>query len=93
LGGFGDLVATATGAWSRNRSFGQHLGEGHTAAELIASSRGVVEGYRTTQSFAGLIKERGLDAPILTEIQAMLYAGKPPVEALTALMGRELKHE
>lgn len=93
LGGFGDLVATCTGAWSRNRTFGQHLGEGKTAAGLIAASKSVVEGYRTTQSFAELVRDRGIDAPILTEIQAMLYAGKPPVEALAALMGRELKHE
>jgi glycerol-3-phosphate dehydrogenase (NAD(P)+) len=93
LGGFGDLVATCTGAWSRNRTFGQHLGEGRKAAELIAASKSVVEGYRTTQSFFELVKERGIDAPILGEIHNILYAAKPPAEALAALMGRELKRE
>lgn len=93
LGGFGDLVATCTGVWSRNRTFGQHLGEGRKAAELIAASKSVVEGYRTTQSFYELVKERGIDAPILGEIHRILYAGKPPAEALAALMGRELKRE
>ncbi|MEO0055011.1 MAG: hypothetical protein RLZZ50_958 [Verrucomicrobiota bacterium] len=93
LGGFGDLVATCTGAWSRNRTFGQHLGEGKKASELIAASKGVVEGYRTTQSFLELVRKRGIEAPILTEIHAILYAGKPPAEALAALMGRELKRE
>lgn len=93
LGGFGDLVATCTGAWSRNRTFGQQLGEGKTAAALIAASKSVVEGYRTTESFNGLCKERGIDAPILGEIYRILYAGKPPAEALTALMKRELKRE
>lgn len=93
LGGFGDLVATCTGAWSRNRTFGQHLGEGKSAAELIAASKSVVEGYRTTESFYGLCKERGIEAPILGEIHRILYAGKPPAEALTALMKRELKRE
>jgi glycerol-3-phosphate dehydrogenase (NAD(P)+) len=93
LGGFGDLVATCTGAWSRNRTFGQRLGEGKTAAELIAASKSVVEGYRTTQSFLELVRERGIDAPILAEIHGILYAGKPPAEALAALMGRELKRE
>ena len=93
LGGFGDLVATCTGAWSRNRTFGQHLGEGKSAAELIAASKSVVEGYRTTESFYGLCKERGIEAPILGEFHRILYAGKPPAEALTALMKRELKRE
>ncbi len=93
LGGFGDLVATSTGAWSRNRTFGQRLGEGARAADLIASSKSVVEGYRTTESFHGLCRERGIDAPILGEIHSILYAGKPPADALTALMTRELKRE
>jgi len=93
LGGFGDLVATCNGAWSRNRTFGQHLGEGRKAVDLIAASKSVVEGYRTTESFYGLCTERGIEAPILGEIYRILYAGKPPAEALTALMTRELKRE
>ena len=93
LGGFGDLVATCTGSWSRNRTFGQHLGEGAAAVDLIAASKSVVEGYRTTESFYGLCQERGIDAPILGEIYRILYAGKPPAEALTALMTRELRRE
>jgi glycerol-3-phosphate dehydrogenase (NAD(P)+) len=93
LGGFGDLVATCTGGWSRNRSFGQHLGEGKKAPELIAASKSVVEGYRTTQSFLELVRERGIEAPILAETHAILYAGKPPAEALAALMGRGLRRE
>ncbi len=93
LGGFGDLVATCTGGWSRNRTFGQHLGEGKKADELIAASKSVVEGYKTTRSFFELVRERGIDAPILAETHAILYDGKPPAEALAALMGRELKRE
>ena len=93
LSGFGDLVVTCNGAWSRNRTFGQHLGEGAKAADLLAVSKSVVEGYRTTESFAGLCKERGIDAPILAETQRILYEGRPPAAALAALMTRELKRE
>jgi len=93
LGGFGDLVATCTGAWSRNRTFGQQLGEGKTAAALIAASKSVVEGYRSAESLSGLVAQRGIDAPILGEIHQILYAGKAPAEALNALMTRELKRE
>ena len=93
LSGFGDLVVTCNGAWSRNRTFGQHLGEGRKSADLIAESKSVVEGYRTTESFAGLCNARGIDAPILAETYRILYEGRPPAEALTVLMMRELKRE
>lgn len=93
LSGFGDLIATCYGDWSRNREFGQKIGEGHKAAELVANRKTVVEGYKTTESFASLCVERGIDAPILHEMQAILSAGKKPAAALAALMTRELKPE
>jgi len=93
LSGFGDLVATCHGAWSRNREFGQRLGEGATAAELVAHRKTVVEGYKTAQSFHGLCRERGIDAPILAEVNGILFEGKKPAQALAALMTRGLKRE
>jgi glycerol-3-phosphate dehydrogenase (NAD(P)+) len=93
LSGFGDLVATCHGAWSRNREFGQRIGEGRTPAELLAGRKTVVEGYKTTESFAALCAERGIDAPILREMHALLRDGKPPAQVLAALMGRSLKRE
>lgn len=93
LSGFGDLVATCHGGWSRNRAFGQQIGEGAAAADLIAHRRTVVEGYHTTQAFAELCADRGIDAPILQEMQAILFAGKAPAAALQTLMNRGLKSE
>lgn len=93
LSGFGDLVATCYGGWSRNREFGQLIGEGHSVADLMQHRRTVVEGYKTTESFAGLCAERGIDAPILRETHAILFQGKKPASALAALMTRELKRE
>ena len=93
LSGFGDLVATCYGGWSRNREFGQHIGEGRAVADLLASRRTVVEGHRTTEAFASLCTSRGIEAPILREMQAILFAGRKPAEALGALMTRELKRE
>ncbi len=93
LSGFGDLVATCHGGWSRNREFGQRLGEGSTVAELLAGRKTVVEGYKTAESFNELCTARGISAPILQEIRAMLRAAKPPAQALATLMGRELRRE
>lgn len=93
LSGFGDLVATCHGAWSRNREFGQRIGEGATVEQLMAGRKTVVEGHRTADAFHGLCLEKGIAAPILAEIHAILYAGKKPADALRALMTRELKPE
>lgn len=93
LSGFGDLVATCYGGWSRNREFGQQVGEGRDVAALLAHRKTVVEGYKTTESFAGLCVARQIDAPILHEMHAILFGGKKPAAALASLMTRELKPE
>ena len=93
LSGFGDLVATCYGPWSRNRQFGQQIGEGRTVAELMDHRRTVVEGYKTTESLHGLCAEKGIDAPILREMHAILFEGRAPARALNALMTRGLKRE
>jgi glycerol-3-phosphate dehydrogenase (NAD(P)+) len=93
LSGFGDLAATCHGEWSRNRGFGQRIGEGAAVNDLLSGRRTVVEGYGTTESFAGLCSERGIDAPILREVKAVLFEGRRPADALTALMTRGLKKE
>jgi glycerol-3-phosphate dehydrogenase (NAD(P)+) len=93
LSGFGDLVATCHGAWSRNREFGHGIGKGSPIADLLEGRRTVVEGYETTRSFAGLCEEKGIDAPILREVNAILFQGRRPGDAISALMMRELKRE
>ena len=93
LSGFGDLVATCSGDWSRNRSFGQLIGEGRTPADIIASQKTVVEGYRATLCLKQLCDQQQIDAPILTQIHAILYEEKEPMEALQSLMSRDLKAE
>lgn len=93
LSGFGDLVATCHGLWSRNRQFGEQIGRGHSVAELLADRKSVVEGYKTTQAFHELCVKRGIEAPILREMHAILFDGKAAAAALTSLMGRGLKCE
>ena len=93
LSGFGDLVATCHGAWSRNREFGHRIGQGSSISELLSGRRTVVEGYETTRSFTGLCAQKGIDAPILREMGAILFHGRRPADAIPALMMRELKRE
>jgi glycerol-3-phosphate dehydrogenase (NAD(P)+) len=93
LSGFGDLVATAHGAWSRNREFGEQIGRGGSVTALLAHRKSVVEGYKTTKAFHELCAQKGIDAPILRETYAILFEGKAPAAALNSLMTRGLKCE
>jgi glycerol-3-phosphate dehydrogenase (NAD(P)+) len=93
LSGFGDLVATCHGAWSRNRQFGEQLGAGAAIDELMAHRKTVVEGYKTAESFYGLCLDRNIDAPILSEVYLTLFEAKEPAQVLRDLMLRELKRE
>jgi len=93
LSGFGDLVATCTGPWSRNRTFGEHLLSGKTPDALVAAAGGVVEGYTATRAIHDLCQKEGLDAPILAGIYAVVYEGASPKAVVQALMMRDLKSE
>lgn len=93
LAGVGDLLATATGAWSRNRQLGLALAEGRSAADALAGRRSVAEGFNACAAFHRLCLERGVDAPILGQVFGMLHEGRPPAEALRALLARELRRE
>lgn len=93
LSGFGDLVATCHGAWSRNREFGEQIGRGRGVVEWLQERKSVVEGYKTTRSFHELCSRKGIDAPILRETHAILFEGKQPAAALQSLMTRGLKSE
>ncbi len=93
LSGIGDLVATCSGEWSRNRSFGYALGQGKTVPQLMEGRRTVVEGYRASAALQKLCNQVGIEAPILNEVVDVLYHHKPPVDALKSLMSRTLKSE
>ena len=54
LAGLGDLVATCSSPLSRNRTFGEELGQGRTVAEIPASTRQVAEGVKSCASIQAL---------------------------------------
>jgi glycerol-3-phosphate dehydrogenase (NAD(P)+) len=93
LSGFGDFVATCTGVWSRNRTFGERIGKGETAEGIFATQRAAVEGYKTTRSFHLACQKRGLEAPIMDAIHAVLYMHRSVRECVYELINRPLKAE
>ncbi|WP_309399772.1 NAD(P)H-dependent glycerol-3-phosphate dehydrogenase [Cerasicoccus maritimus] len=93
LSGFGDLVATCNGEWSRNRTFGEALAQGQGVDDLMSGRKTVVEGYWAAQCVKEIAEKAGVDAPILGEIYRVCYESGSPVKAVANLMGRDLKAE
>jgi glycerol-3-phosphate dehydrogenase (NAD(P)+) len=93
LAGMGDLILTATGALSRNRSLGVELGQGKTLAQAQAGKATVAEGVNTARTAVALGERHGVELPIAREVAAVLFRGKAPRQAITELMERDLKAE
>jgi glycerol-3-phosphate dehydrogenase (NAD(P)+) len=93
LAGMGDLVLTTTGSLSRNRALGMALAGGETLEQYRASHRSVAEGANTSRAGVALGRRMGVELPIVEKVAEVLFGGKAPREAVTELMGRELKSE
>jgi glycerol-3-phosphate dehydrogenase (NAD(P)+) len=93
LAGMGDLILTATGALSRNRTLGVALGQGQTLEQALAGKAAVVEGVNTTRTAVALGERHGVELPIAREVSNVLFQNKPPRQAISDLMERELKAE
>jgi glycerol-3-phosphate dehydrogenase (NAD(P)+) len=93
LAGLGDLVLTCTGALSRNRHVGAELARGRSLAEVVASTKMVAEGVRTTEAALALGARYGVELPITAQMAQVLSGRKDPPAALRELMGRRQKAE
>ena len=93
LSGMGDLLLTCTGDLSRNRRVGLGLGRGRKLDEIVSELGEVAEGVQTTRAAVRLAYRLGVEAPISTQVRAVLDGEKTPVEAGHWLMTRQLKSE
>lgn len=93
LAGMGDLILTATGALSRNRSLGVEIGRGRSPGEVMRERRTVAEGVNTARAAVALGQRAGVELPIAAEVSHILFDGKAPRQAIADLMERELKAE
>jgi len=93
LAGLGDLVLTATGTLSRNRSVGVELGKGRKLREILSQMRMVAEGVGTTSATMALARKHQVDMPITEQMYAVLHEGRAPSAAIRELMERRLTRE
>ena len=93
LAGLGDLVLTCSSTSSRNYSLGVGLGQGRSAAELLADRRTVAEGAFTAPVLDRIAGERGIDMPIVAAVHALI-AGRAGVDqVLDDLLSRPPRAE
>jgi glycerol-3-phosphate dehydrogenase (NAD(P)+) len=93
LAGLGDLVATCSSPLSRNRTFGEKLGQGMTAAEIYATSRQVAEGAKSCASLLALAERTGVDAPIAHHVTAVVDGRMTAKEMMDSFIARDTKAE
>jgi glycerol-3-phosphate dehydrogenase (NAD(P)+) len=93
LSGLGDLMLTCFSKQSRNHDLGERLGRGESMAAIQASHPKLAEGYPTTRSAFRLARQKQVSAPIVDEVNALLYEGKSPKQAVRDLISRAFKAE
>lgn len=93
LAGLGDLVATCTSPFSRNRRLGEAIARGLPLDQALATLGGVAEGPTTTIAARSLAASLGVEMPVTEVTYRVLYEGLDPRRAITELMLREPKHE
>jgi glycerol-3-phosphate dehydrogenase (NAD(P)+) len=95
LAGIGDVIATCTSRYSRNRRLGELIAKGKPLKEAIREIGMVTEGVDTTraviQRFAST--KENISLPITQEVYGILFNKTTPEEAIRNLMLRELKEE
>jgi glycerol-3-phosphate dehydrogenase (NAD(P)+) len=93
LAGLGDLVATCSSPLSRNRSFGEKLGQGMTTEEIYASTRQVAEGAKSCASLLALAQKTGVDAPIAEHVTAVVAGEITAKDMMASFIARDTKAE
>jgi glycerol-3-phosphate dehydrogenase (NAD(P)+) len=93
LAGLGDLVLTCTGNLSRNRHVGIELARGRTLDEILASTKMVAEGVRTTHAALALGARCGIELPIAAQMDDVLAGRRDAQAAVCELMGRRQRQE
>ncbi|SIO19653.1 glycerol 3-phosphate dehydrogenase (NAD(P)+) [Sulfurivirga caldicuralii] len=94
LAGVGDLVLTCTDNQSRNRRFGLLLAQSSGDVVEVQRKIGqVVEGVRAADIIFALAQEKGLELPILEQVERVVSGKTTPQQAAEALFERDLKAE
>jgi glycerol-3-phosphate dehydrogenase (NAD(P)+) len=93
LSGVGDLIVTCMSRHSRNRGFGEKLGQGQAPGEVLSRTQMVVEGVFATRAVVKMAADMGVETPIAHGVHAIIEEKAKPAEMVERLMTRKLKEE
>ncbi|MCI8511022.1 MAG: NAD(P)-dependent glycerol-3-phosphate dehydrogenase [Lachnospiraceae bacterium] len=93
LSGIGDLIVTCASMHSRNRRAGILIGKGASMEEAMKEVQMVVEGVYSAKAAEKLAKKYNVPMPIVEQVHAVLFEGKPATEAVGDLMLRDKRIE
>ncbi|MPQ97307.1 NAD(P)H-dependent glycerol-3-phosphate dehydrogenase [Modestobacter sp. I12A-02628] len=93
LAGLGDLVATCSSPLSRNRTFGEKLGQGLSVEQVQRSTRQTAEGVKSCRSVLDLARAHGVDVPITEAVVRVCHEGESAARMVREIMSREAKPE
>lgn len=89
LAGLGDLVATGLSQVSRNRRFGEYLGQGLTSEEAEKKVGQVVEGVAASKEALLVARRYRLKLPLLEAVQAVVWQHGSPQALFEKILSKE----
>ncbi len=84
----GDLLVTGYSVFSRNRMFGNMIGEGYTVKSAKMEMSMIAEGYYATKSAYNLNLGYGAKTPIIDAVYTILYEGRSAKKTFEKLTER-----
>ena len=93
LAGVGDLIATSYSPLSRNRRLDEIIAGGASLEDSLARLGETAEGATTIPAALRLADRLGVEMPITSALDRVLYQGAHPLEEVRALMEREPRAE
>ena len=93
LTGAGDLILTATGTLSRNRTVGLELAQGRSLESILQGLGHVAEGVYTVHEVHHLAQRVGVAMPICEAVYRIIYEHTPAAEMIAELLNRTPNQE
>jgi glycerol-3-phosphate dehydrogenase (NAD(P)+) len=93
LTGVGDCIVTCMSPHSRNRRLGELIGRGVDLVAAQSETMMIAEGVNAARAAAELGRDAGVEMPVVDQVCAILFDGKPVRTALGELMSRGARAE
>ena len=93
LAGAGDLVATCMSRHSRNRQLGEMLAAGQTIDDFAEKTHMVAEGALACKTLLPLAREHGVELPITSVVNSIIWEGGDVRQMSLDLLNRPLTYE